>query len=54
LLVVGMMDLHAMAFVTLAITLERLLPAGERVARSIGVVAVVAGLVMLVRATGLV
>lgn len=54
LLAIGMMDLRAMAVVTLAITLERLLPAGERVARAIGVVTVVVGVVMLVRAAGVV
>lgn len=54
LLTIGMMDLWAMALVTLAITLERLLPAGERVAHAIGVVTVVAGMWLLVRASGLV
>ncbi len=53
LLVVGMMDLYAMAAVTLAITLERLAPAGERIARAIGVVAIGAGLVMSLRASAL-
>jgi predicted metal-binding membrane protein len=37
LLVVGVMDLRAMAAVTVAISLERLAPAGERIARAIGV-----------------
>ena len=36
LLAVGVMDLRAMAVVTAAITVERLAPAGERVARVIG------------------
>src|ERR1700736_5004204 len=36
LLVIGVMDLRAMAVVTAAITVERLAPAGERVARAIG------------------
>ena len=36
LLVLGVMDLRAMVAVTTAITLERLAPAGERVARAIG------------------
>jgi predicted metal-binding membrane protein len=53
LLVVGVMDLRAMAAVTAAITVERLAPAGERVARAIGAVAVGAGLVLIVRAVGL-
>jgi predicted metal-binding membrane protein len=53
LLVVGVMDLRAMAVVTVAITLERLAPAGERIARSTGAVACGAGLVLIVRAAGL-
>jgi len=40
LLVIGIMDLRAMAVVAAAITLERLAPAGERVARAIGAVVV--------------
>jgi len=54
LLVIGVMDLRAMAVVTIAITAERLAPAGERVARTIGAVCVGAGVVLLARATGLV
>lgn len=50
LLAIGMMDLTAMALVTAAITLERLLPAGDRVARAIGIVAIIAGVGMMVRA----
>jgi predicted metal-binding membrane protein len=46
-LVIGVMDLRAMAAVTAAITLERLAPAGERVARAIGVVAIGAGLFLI-------
>jgi predicted metal-binding membrane protein len=53
LLVLGIMDLRAMAVVTGAITLERVAPAGERVARAIGSVAVAAGLLLLGRAAGL-
>jgi predicted metal-binding membrane protein len=53
LLVMGVMDLRAMAVVTAAITLERLAPAGERVARAIGVVFVGAGLCLIARAAGL-
>jgi predicted metal-binding membrane protein len=53
LLVLGVMDLRAMAVVGAAITIERLAPAGERVARVIGVVVVGAGLLLLVRAAGL-
>jgi predicted metal-binding membrane protein len=53
LFVVGVMDLRAMVVVTAAITLERLAPSGERMARAIGVVVVGAGLVMMARAIGL-
>lgn len=53
LLVLGVMDLRAMALVTAAITLERLAPAGERVARALGAVAVGAGLFLIARAVGL-
>jgi predicted metal-binding membrane protein len=53
LLVVGVMDLRAMAVVTAAITVERLAPAGERVARAIGAVVVAAGLFLIARAVGL-
>jgi predicted metal-binding membrane protein len=53
LLVLGVMDLRAMAVVGAAITIERLAPAGERVVRVIGVVVVGAGLLLLVRAAGL-
>ena len=53
LLVLGVMDLGAMAVVTAAITAERLAPAGERIARVLGAVAVGAGLVLIVRAVGL-
>jgi len=53
LLVIGIMDLRAMAAVTTAITLERLAPAGERVSHAIGAVIVGAGLLMVARATGL-
>ena len=53
LLVIGVMDLRVMAAVTAAITVERLAPRGERMARAIGAVVVVAGLVLVVRAIGL-
>ena len=52
LLVIGVMDLRAMAVVTAAITVERLAPAGERVARAIGAVAVGAGLLLIAQAAG--
>lgn len=53
LLVLGIMDLGAMAVVTAAITVERLAPAGERVARALGAVAIGAGLFLIARAAGL-
>jgi predicted metal-binding membrane protein len=52
LLVIGVMDLRAMAAVTAAITVERLAPRGERVARAIGVVIVGAGLFLVARTGG--
>jgi predicted metal-binding membrane protein len=53
LLVIGVMDVRAMAVVAAAVTVERLAPAGERVARAIGAVAVGAGLFLIARAAGL-
>jgi len=53
LLVIGVMDLGAMAIVMAAITAERLMPRGERVARAVGVVIVGAGLFLIARAAGL-
>jgi predicted metal-binding membrane protein len=53
LLVVGIMDLRAMAVVTAVITVERLVPDGERAARIIGAFVVTTGLVLTARATGL-
>jgi predicted metal-binding membrane protein len=53
LLVLGVMDLRAMAAVTAAITAERLAPAGEQLARAIGFVVVGAGLILIARAAGL-
>ena len=50
LLVSGVMDLRAMAVVTAAITVERLAPAGERLARTIGAVVVWAGVFLIARA----
>ena len=52
-LVVGVMDLRAMALVAAAITAERLAPVGERVACAIGVVVAGAGLCLIARAMGL-
>lgn len=50
LLVAGVMDLRAMAAVSAAITLERLAPAGQRMARCVGAVAIGAGLQLMLRA----
>jgi predicted metal-binding membrane protein len=53
LLVLGIMDLRAMTAVTAAITVERLAPAGEGVARALGAIAIGAGLLLIARAAGL-
>ena len=53
LLVIGVMDLRAMAVVAAAITVERLAPAGERVARATGALVVGAGLLLIAQAAGL-
>jgi predicted metal-binding membrane protein len=53
LLVIGVMDLRAMALVTAAITAERLAPSGDRAARAIGAVTVGVGLFLIVRAAWL-
>lgn len=53
LFVTGMMDLPLMLTATGAITLERLAPAGERVARVIGVIMTGAGCWLILRARGL-
>jgi predicted metal-binding membrane protein len=53
LLVIGVMDLRAMAVVAAAITVEHLAPAGQRVARAIGAAVVGVGLFLIARAAGL-
>jgi predicted metal-binding membrane protein len=53
LLLAGVMDLRVMAVITVAITAERLAPAGERVAKVIGIFAVTAGLFLIARTAGL-
>jgi predicted metal-binding membrane protein len=53
LLVLGVRDLRTMAFVTVAITAERLAPAGEIVARVIGAVVIGIGVFLVARAAGL-
>jgi predicted metal-binding membrane protein len=52
LLVIGVMDLRAMAVVAGAITVERLAPAAERAARAIGAVIIGTGLFLIVQAAG--
>jgi predicted metal-binding membrane protein len=52
LLVIGVMDLGAMSIVAAAITVERLLPSGSRVARASGVVIIASGLFLIARAAG--
>ncbi|MGM3276385.1 DUF2182 domain-containing protein [Ralstonia sp. 24A2] len=53
LFVAGVMDLRAMAVVTVAVTLERLVPGGEGVSRVIGALAAAAGVLLIVRAVTL-
>jgi predicted metal-binding membrane protein len=52
LLVLGIMDLRTMALVTVAITAERLAPAGDIVARVIGAVVIGMGLFLAARVAG--
>jgi predicted metal-binding membrane protein len=53
LLVIGVMDVGAMALVAAAITVERLATNGERAARGIGAIAIGVGMVMIARGAGL-
>lgn len=53
LLVVGVMELRAMAVVAAAVSVERLAPAGQRIAQAVGLVIVGGGLLLLARAAGL-
>jgi len=53
LLVLGIMDLRLMAVVTVAITAERLAPAGEIVARVIGAIVIGMGVFLIARGAGL-
>jgi predicted metal-binding membrane protein len=53
LLVAGVMNLSVMAMVMAAITIERLAPDGERVARAIGGASIVAGLFQIWQTSGL-
>jgi predicted metal-binding membrane protein len=52
LLVTGIMSWPGMLAATVAINLERLAPAGERIARIVGVVLIGAGLLLMARAIG--
>lgn len=52
LLVTGIMDVPVMLAMTAAITLERLAPGGERIARIIGVAVIATGLFLTGRAVG--
>ena len=54
LLVTGVMNLAVMLVVTIAITAERLVPAPRRAARVIGVIIIVAGVFVIVRALGII
>lgn len=53
LLVAGVMDLKVMALVTAAVTIERLVPNGERAARGLGAVVVAAGLMLIAQSIAL-
>jgi predicted metal-binding membrane protein len=53
LFVIGVMDLRAMGLIAAAITVERLLPAGDRVARATGAAVAAAGAFLIARAVGL-
>lgn len=53
LLVIGVMDLRAMAAVAVAITVERLAPSAKRIAHAIGAVVTAVGLFLITRAIGM-
>jgi predicted metal-binding membrane protein len=53
LLVIGVMNLRAMAVVAVAITVERFAPTGEHVAQATGIIALGVGLFLIARAAGL-
>ena len=52
LLVIGVMNVGAMAVVAAAITTERLMPAGQRVARIIGAIIITTGLLIVALEVG--
>lgn len=49
---IGVIDLRVMTAVTAAITVERLVPAGWQALRVVGFVAMGAGLILIICATG--
>ena len=53
LLVAGLMDMRMMLIIAAAITAERVTPAGQRIARLTGTIAMVVGLGICVRALGI-
>jgi predicted metal-binding membrane protein len=53
LLAVGVMELRVMILVSAAITVERVVPAGKRVAQVVGAVVIALGLFLIARAAGL-
>jgi predicted metal-binding membrane protein len=53
LLIAGVMDLGLMIIVAAAITIERLAPKPERIARAVGIVILVVGVVMITRFAGM-
>jgi predicted metal-binding membrane protein len=52
LLVVGVMDMRAMAILTVAMTIERLAPAGHRIAQAIGTILMCTGLFLIAHVAG--
>jgi predicted metal-binding membrane protein len=53
LLVIGMMNLWAMAIVTLAISIERLAPASKHVTGTVGAISIATGFFLIARAAGI-
>ena len=49
-LLIGVMDLHAMAIATIAISVERFVPGSQRIRHVIGAVVIALGLVLITRA----
>jgi predicted metal-binding membrane protein len=53
LLVLGVMNLGAMAVIAVLVNVERLTPGNRRVARAVGIIVIVAGLLVMLRAATL-